>query len=67
MKNQQKFLRAARKALGINTEAFAELAGVALPTMRGYFLPDHSKAHRSLPEPTKRLIDRLVADAKAKK
>lgn len=67
MKNQQKFLRLARSRLGVNTEGLAELAGVALPTMRGYLLPDHSKAHRTLPEPTKRLIDRLVAEAKAKK
>lgn len=63
---QQDFLRRARSKLGVNTEGLAKRAGVALPTMRGYLLPDHSKAHRKLPEPTRRLIARLIEDAKAK-
>lgn len=68
MENQQQvFLRRARKALKVNTEELSELVGCSLSAMRRYFLPEASKTHRRLPEPTRRLLERLVQDARAAK
>jgi hypothetical protein len=65
--SQQDFLRRARTTLKVDTAGLAKLVGVALTTMRGYLLPERSAPHRKLPEPTRRLIRRILAERRAKR
>lgn len=64
--SQQDYLKAAKATLGIEWDAFAELAGIKPRAFKTYRMPDSSKNHRGLPDLARRAIDRLLADHQKK-
>lgn len=64
--SQQDYLRAAKEALGLDWDAFAEMAGIKPRAFKTYRMPDSSKDHRTLPDLARRVIDGLLADHQKK-
>lgn len=60
--SQQDYLKAAKATLGVEWDAFAEMAGIKPRAFKTYRMPDSSKDHRSLPDLARRAIDRLLID-----
>lgn len=67
MKNQQDYIRTARRRLGTTTEELAARLGRSLASVHAWLKPDGNAAHRNMPRSAKLLLDRLLQDAKAKR
>ena len=64
---QARLLRRARDTLELTSEQLAGELGVSLPALRSWLLPADNKAHREMPQTAKLLLERILADEKAKK
>ncbi len=60
-KSQQDYLKEAKAVLGVDWDAFAEMAGIKPRAFKTYRMPDTSKDHRALPDLARRAIDGLLA------
>lgn len=65
-KPQQQVLRDARDKLDLTTEALAGELGVSLKTVRSWLEPATSASHRAMPKGYQLLLDRILAERKAK-
>lgn len=59
---QQEYLRSAKAVLGLEWDAFAEMAGINPRAFKTYRMPNTSKDFRTLPPLARSAIDRLLAD-----
>lgn len=64
--NQQEFLQAAMRELGMTREVFAERLGCAQRTLDKWLLPDSSNDHRAMNETVWNLIREILAHEKLK-
>lgn len=64
--SQQDYLKEAKETLGVEWNAFADLAGIKPRAFKTYRMPDSSKDHRALPSLARSAIDRLLADREKK-
>lgn len=66
--DQAILLRTARRRLNITTEELADLLGKSLPTVRSWLLPEgKAKARRNMPQSSRLLLARILAEHRAKK
>lgn len=63
--SQQDLLRKVRKALSLENAELAGVLEVSEPTLRSYLAPDTAKRFRTLPESSRLLLQRILAEHKA--
>jgi predicted DNA-binding transcriptional regulator AlpA len=65
--SQQDLLRAARKRLKVNNAELARMLGKSRPTLYSWLAKDTAPMKRTMPESSRLLLARLLADAKRRK
>ena len=64
---QQNLLRQVRSALGWKNAQIAEALGVSTPTLNAYLAPDTAKRFRPIPEASRMLLQRILAEHRTKR
>lgn len=65
-RKQQDLLRRVRSALDWKNAQIAEALGVSAPTLNAYLAPNSAKRFRPLPETSRMLLQRILAEHRAK-